>query len=88
MYAVLLLAIGVNHTQALHGGGDVGEPRGPADVLHLLQLLDSSVENAAEKPRGDKRATEWSQWAALGMCRSTMHAPRQWVRDGTPNWGE
>lgn len=33
------------------GRGDVGEPEGPADVLHLLELLDSSVEDAAGRPR-------------------------------------
>lgn len=38
-------------SQALHGRGDVGEPGRPADVLHLLELLDSSVEDAAGRPR-------------------------------------
>lgn len=48
----------MDDTQTLHGGGDVGEPRRAADVLHLLELLDSSVEDAAGRLRGPKRVTE------------------------------
>lgn len=49
--AVFPLVVGVDGSQALHGRGDVGEPGGPADVLHFLEFLDSSVEDAAGKPR-------------------------------------
>lgn len=49
--AVLLLVIGVDDAQALHGWSDVGEPGRPADVLHLLELLDSSMENAVGRSR-------------------------------------
>lgn len=50
--AVLLPAVGVDDAQALHGGGDVREPGRPADVLHLLELLDASVEDAVGTSRG------------------------------------
>lgn len=56
--AIVLFVVGVDDTQTLHGGGDVGEPRRAADVLHLLELLDSSMENAAGRLRGSKQVTK------------------------------
>lgn len=77
--AVLLLVIGVDDAQALHGGSDVGEPGRPADVLYLLELLDSSVENAVEKSKGPQsRVSEGSLLAHTGL---TMHS-RQFKSDG------
>lgn len=73
--AALLLAIGVNDAQALHGGGDVGEPGWPADILHLLELLDSSVENAGRKLKGAKWATKWGLIRlALTHTEPTRHS--------------
>lgn len=72
--AVLLLAIGMNDAQALHGRGDVGEPGWPADILHLLELLDSSVENTGRKLKGAKWATKWGLRLAPIHTEPTRHS--------------
>lgn len=81
---VLPLVVGVDGSQALHGRGDVGEPGGPADVLHLLELLDASVENAAGKPRAARRSRPGLSWVHTDPTQHSRQSPRRTVPS---NWG-
>ena len=56
LLADAVVPLGVDGYQALHARGYVGDPGGLADTLDLLELLDSSVKNAAGKPRAAQGA--------------------------------